>query len=148
MARRPDGKIEQLLAQPGMAGATRVELDLLGRLVEEATLPAGSVLCLEGEVGQEGFWIIDGEVRVSVGTDEVTRLGPGDFVGEMALLARGIRTATAITTTPTRLFAFDVRRFSALFDSPAVAELLAKQLASRLRRATASQHAAASGEPA
>ena len=44
------------------------------------------MLAREGEIGQEFFVIVDGEVSVSKGGQEIRRLSSGDFFGEIALV--------------------------------------------------------------
>ncbi len=48
---------------------------------------AGDTIIREGEPGEEFFLISDGEVEVIRSDHEVARLGPGNFFGEVALLA-------------------------------------------------------------
>ena len=56
----------------------------------------GDTICKQGDIGNEMFFIEAGEVTVSVDGNEVAILGPGDCVGETALLERSLRTASAI----------------------------------------------------
>jgi CRP-like cAMP-binding protein len=51
-----------------------------------------------------GFFVVaDGEASVTVGGDEVGKLGPGDHFGELALVTEAERTATVTATTDLRL---------------------------------------------
>jgi DNA-binding CsgD family transcriptional regulator len=63
----------------------------------------------------------------------ISRLGPGEFVGEMSLLDYGTRSATVIAETPMRVLSISPRDFAALLNQPAVARRVASQLARRLR---------------
>ncbi len=49
------------------------------------------------------FLILDGTVNVHVSEEKLVPLGPGTFFGEMSLLDGGIRSATVVSETPTRL---------------------------------------------
>ena len=62
-------------------------------------LQAGEVLFQEHDAGDVAYLVERGRIRVSLrGTDSVVTLadlGPGDLVGEMALIDNAPRTATA-----------------------------------------------------
>jgi len=66
--------------------------------------PAGEALLREEDEGSSMFILVDGEVSVIIGTSgktrEVTRLGPGDIVGEMSLMTGARRSATVAALTP------------------------------------------------
>jgi len=66
--------------------------------------PAGDVLFREGDSGEVMFVIQSGAVRISKsisGEDKVLAvLGPGEFLGEMAILNGKPRTATATVVAP------------------------------------------------
>jgi len=67
---------------------------------------AGDVLFREGEPGDTMFVIERGAVRLTKEIDgeatTLAELSPGDFVGEMAVVAGGIHTTTAVATAPTK----------------------------------------------
>lgn len=68
----------------------------------------GEKLIEQGETGKDLFLLLAGEASVQFGVDfmsaEAARLGPGAVIGEMALLADGVRSATVQAASPT--FAF------------------------------------------
>lgn len=73
----------------------------------------GVKLTGEGAAGYSFFVLRDGTATVTVDGTEVRTLGPGDFFGELAILGDGRRTATVITTSPSRvlvLFGTEFRR--------------------------------------
>ena len=63
-------------------------------------------------------------------------LGPGEVLGEMALLSPGAkRSATACALEPTETLVIDAARFAAMREEqPALAEVLIRLLAGRVRR--------------
>jgi CRP-like cAMP-binding protein len=71
----------------------------------------GEVLFHEGDAGAVLFIIQEGGVRVSKKIDgEATTLadlGPGDFVGEVAVVRNQVHTTTAVAVTPTRCLTVD-----------------------------------------
>lgn len=70
----------------------------LATLAVPLSLSSGETLFRKGEVGNEMYIIESGEVRIHLSASgEVKTLGPGQFLGEIALLAPGVnRTGTAI----------------------------------------------------
>ena len=82
--------------------------------------PAGVAVVTEGEKGDLFYVVMSGEVVVTHGTDEIRRLGPGDWFGELALLrADARRTASVTTLSPVSLLTVDRRTFlTALAGTP------------------------------
>ncbi len=96
--------------------------------------PPGSPLFLEGEVGRELFIISEGEIKITKGTkdDEVQLavLGPGAILGEMSLLDKQPRSASATTIKETKAVIINEATFNA------VASLLPIWLTSIIRIVT------------
>jgi CRP-like cAMP-binding protein len=87
---------DELLAQvPLFNGLSRRQLRALARDVSERTIRPGTTIVRQGKRSAIGFFIIvEGEAAVEVDGVEVTRLGPGDHFGELALITERVRTAT------------------------------------------------------
>jgi hypothetical protein len=64
-------------------------------LVEEVQVPAGAKLFDKGDVGDSMYIIVSGRVRIHDGDHTLNELGPRDVLGEMTLLDREPRTASA-----------------------------------------------------
>ena len=110
------------------------ELQSVARLCTPLTIEEGQVLTVEGTPGQECFVIAEGKATVSIGGQPVGVVGPGDCVGEMALLDGGPRTATVTAASTISAYVMSAREFRSLLDlSPAIARKLATTLAQRLR---------------
>jgi CRP-like cAMP-binding protein len=132
--RSHDPRTDQLAELPMFSACSRRELEAIARLVDETVVPKGTVLTRQDAAGHECFVFVDGRAVVHVGDNEVARLGPGDIVGEMALLESEPRTATVVTTTRTRLLVMTRPTFTAVLDrSPHVARRVMRTLARRLR---------------
>ena len=99
-----DTKVQALKRAPLFEGLSRKELVLLARVTEDLEVPAGEVLCREGETGQEFFVIVEGKTDVTSKGKRVATRGDGDFVGEIALLDDTKRTATVTVKAPLRPF--------------------------------------------
>ncbi|HLY35466.1 MAG TPA: cyclic nucleotide-binding domain-containing protein [Candidatus Limnocylindria bacterium] len=130
-----DEKLEQLRRVPLFSGLGKRELEQLGTLADEIDVADGRVLTREGETGHEFFVVLDGTVRVDVGSSVVATLGKGDFLGEIALVDGKPRTATTRAVGATRLLVIGHREFHQLMDDfPTVKTSVLEALAERVRR--------------
>ena len=128
-----DTKMESLRAIPGLSDARPDRLTRLLPLVDEVVFMPGRALVREGGYGAEVFVVIDGDADVVVGGERCATLERGDYVGEIAVLDHGSRTASVFARSQVRALAMDPRGFAALLREPLVAEKLARQLAHRFR---------------
>jgi CRP-like cAMP-binding protein len=114
------------------------QLRTIRREIEEVTVPAGKVLCKEGSLGREFFFIVDGKASVRHKDRKIASLGPGDYFGEMALLDRQPRSATVVSDSEMDLLVLEQRRFNAMLDAmPSLSRKLLATMAARLRAADA-----------
>ena len=128
-----DTKVQALKRAPLFEGLSRKELTELARHTEDLEVPAGEVLCKEGETGREFFVIVDGEIGVTSNGRNVAQRGSGDFVGEIALLEDTTRTATVTAKTPLRVFVLTREDFRKLVrDNPNVERKVLQALARRV----------------
>jgi CRP-like cAMP-binding protein len=87
----------------------------------------------EGERGRELFIVLEGELEVRRGDRLIARRGPGDYVGEIALLDERPRTATVVATTPISLEVLSRREFSSLLANvPELSKQITATMAERL----------------
>jgi CRP-like cAMP-binding protein len=129
-----DQKLEHLKQVPLFRDLSRHDLEQVGQLAEEVDVPAGQVLTREGAPGSEFFVILEGTVSVDVGGQQVRTMEAGDFLGEIALVDDGPRTATATTVGPARLLVLGRREFRSLMDSyPSIEHSVLHCLVERLR---------------
>src|SRR6266516_4846280 len=120
-AMEKDQKLQLLRAVPLFSNCSKASLGQIARLVDEVSLPAGRVLMQQGRVGNEFFVIVEGKVRIERDGRRIDTEGPGDFLGEIALVDHRPRTATAICETPCRLLVLAHREFHTLMaESPAI----------------------------
>jgi cAMP-dependent protein kinase regulator len=129
-----DQKLELLKHVPLFKDLSGHDLEQVGQLAEEVDVPAGQVLTREGAPGSEFFVIVDGTVRIEVGGEQIRTMEAGDFLGEIALVDDGPRTATAITNGPAKLLVLGRREFRSLMDSyPSIEHSVLHCLVERLR---------------
>lgn len=104
-------------------------------------LSPGEVLFSEGDSGDEMFIIQDGQVEIikNLGgqTQVLATLDKGDFFGEMAIVSRIKRTATAKAHTPLKVLAFDRNGFQQMIEkNPKIALNIIDKLCKRLENTT------------
>jgi CRP-like cAMP-binding protein len=129
-----DEKLELLRRVPLFAALEPDDLRELAGIVDESDVPAGTALTHEGRHEGYFFVIVSGTVRIERHGNTVNTLRDGDFLGEIALLDGGPRTATAITVTSSTLLTMTHRRFRQLLDvSPPIRTAVLGELSRRLR---------------
>jgi CRP/FNR family transcriptional regulator, cyclic AMP receptor protein len=94
-----DNRIELLRRVPLFSGLDSRDLRDIATTMKERRFSAGDVIAQEGQTGVGFFVIEEGEARVEVDGEEVRRLGAGDYLGEIALIAEAPRTATVTAET-------------------------------------------------
>jgi CRP/FNR family transcriptional regulator, cyclic AMP receptor protein len=129
-----DTKVDALGGAPLFSGLSRHELGELAKATEDLEVDEGKILTREGDLGREFFVIVEGEVSVAKGGEEVRRLGPGDFFGEIALVYEPARrTATVTAATPLRFFVLTRQSFRSLLEhQPQIEEKVMAALEERL----------------
>jgi CRP/FNR family cyclic AMP-dependent transcriptional regulator len=111
-----DAKLELLKTVPLFASCDAREIERLGMLVDEVDLPAGRVLFHQGDLAHELYIVVSGQVRVERDGKVLANRGSGEFLGEIALVAGGPRTATVTLVTDGRLLVLGRRDFHSLMD--------------------------------
>ena len=129
------GVKEQLIQSvPLFSRCTRRELSALATEADELTLPEGKELTRQGERGREFMVIVEGSANVSKNGRSVNKLGAGDFIGEIALIADVPRTATVKTTSETTVLVLTDRAFKRVAEKiPTVHASLLAALSERLQ---------------
>ena len=127
---------EELRAFPLFAGVSDAGLERIAAHAGEMTCEAGQVLALQGDPGSGMFVILDGTVSVEWRGGSV-ELGPGDFFGELTLLAPGgTRTARARASSHVTCLGIPRADAVALIESePTVALAMLKEIARRFASA-------------
>lgn len=124
---------EELRDLPLLAGVSDAGLERLATASTEIEADGGQVLALFDSAPTGAFVVLEGSVAVELRSRTV-ELGPGDVVGELALLVPGAgRVARVRAATRTRCLAVPRDEFLALVESePAFALTLLHELARRL----------------
>jgi CRP-like cAMP-binding protein len=109
-----DHKVDLLRNVPLFSACSTRELRRIGAIADELTFREGKILTRQGGPGREMFILLDGTVKVERNGVQVNTLGPGDFLGEGALVLRKPRNATITATEPLRALVISDANFQQL----------------------------------
>jgi CRP-like cAMP-binding protein len=130
---RKNAKIELLKRVPLFERCSQRELAQIAMLADELDLPSARDITKEGESGREFIIIVEGEADVVRGVRVVNELGPGDFVGEIALVSGNPRTATVRTRGRSRVLVVGASAFRTLMrDVPSIKDKVLAAVTARI----------------
>jgi len=126
--------VEMLQKTPLWSGLTEKELKLIARSFKELRYESGQVIVRKGEAGVGFYLIVDGTVDVRSDGRVLSKLGPGQFFGEMALLDGQPRSADVVALEPSRCLAMTSWSFSGIIsEHPKMALKMLQEFTRRLR---------------
>jgi CRP-like cAMP-binding protein len=126
---------------PIFADLSTEDLELVANIAREEWYPANTAIFHQGEEGNVMFVIVEGRLQVVMtanGTEQVlAERGPGDFVGEMAVIESARRAATLHTQSDVRVLAIDGETFKRILrERPDVSFAVLRNISRRLRERT------------
>lgn len=126
--------LEHLAEIPLFSALNKKDLQRIAKASNEITLPAGTVLVDQGDMGREAFVLIEGTATVARNGRKVGTLSAGDAVGELSLLDHGPRTARVTADSDLTALVLSAREFAGVIEEvPGLAHKLLAQLAGRVR---------------
>jgi voltage-gated potassium channel len=135
-ARHDDARtwIEALASVPLLAALSQRQRRKVAEAARIRRFTDGTPLVIGGHAASELFVILDGHVTIAVPDRAPIEMGAGSFVGELALLDGGPRSASVVANGPVVTLAITGRRFRKLMQAePSIAVGVAEELARRLR---------------
>lgn len=127
-------RLHSLRAVPLFAGLSTDDLVQLAERAEVLELSEGAIVFRKGEAGRALYVVLSGECTMHDGERLVSRMGAGELFGELAVLDRAVRTATAVARGETRLLVLrDADVEEILATRPEAARAVVAVLAARLR---------------
>lgn len=127
---------------PIFADLSPEDLKRIAEIAHEEWYPADTTIFRQDEEGNVMYVIVEGRVQVKHTADgrEVVwaERGPGDFVGEMAIIESAPRAASLHTQTEVRVLAIDDETFKGILrERPDVSFAVLRSLSRRLREMAA-----------
>ncbi len=111
------------------------ELKKVASFMTPIKVKPGRDLTVQGKPGREFMIIAEGTATVRRDGRVIASLGPGDFFGELAVIAGVPRTATVTADTEMTVEALNRREFSSLLDgSPKLAKKILVGAVKRLHQ--------------
>lgn len=135
--RRREETVKWLRRVPLFADLSTAQLEGIAPFIDEVDAEPGQVLITQGASGTELLMIVDGSAEVTRDGAHIRDVGPGDVLGEIALLDGRERTATVTAREPTTVLTVSKRAFDTVLDRvPGLPHELLRAVASRLREVT------------
>jgi CRP-like cAMP-binding protein len=119
---------------PLFESLSRDERRLIAQHADKIDAAEGTELVRQGEFAYEFFVIDEGGAEVLRDGEHVADLGPGDFLGEMGIVAKAVRNATVATTTDSKVIVMTGQAFRSVSHSnPDVASRIEAAVEERCR---------------
>ena len=112
--RKRDPKIDRMKTSAMFAQLGDRKLRAVAQYIDDLEMAAGTTLMTEGSFPYELMIIVEGAADVMIGGEKVGEVGPGAVLGEMALLKKGKRTATVVTSAASKMLVMSGRAFAGL----------------------------------
>lgn len=128
-------KTSVLARLPFLQDAPPSTIAAVKRVLLRESVTAGTVLFHIGDDGDACYLVESGTLSVTAGVDGevLATVGPGSFVGELALLLSEPRSATVTALTDTELFVLMRNDLSALIaDHPSISVAMTRELGRRI----------------
>jgi CRP-like cAMP-binding protein len=127
-------RLDRLSSVRLFSECSKKELKILDRLADDIVLSAGEQIVRQGEYGHVSYIVMEGEATASRDGEVIGRVGPGEAIGELAVIEPGPRTATVTADTDMVLLGMNSPEFlTAVEDVPALSRAIMRSLAQRLR---------------
>ena len=111
-----DQSAAQLRSLDRFANLSDEEIRLITGSGTTVTIPADWSLIWEKTPADKAYLILEGQVSVRKGGQEIARLGPGDTVGEAAIVRHKLRSASVVSMTPMKVLHFTSEAVQGLLD--------------------------------
>lgn len=143
-----DHKLQALRSLPLFARLSDPDLVQLGRVTDRVFVRTGRDLTTQGRVETHMSIIVSGAASVSIDGEQVAVLGPGAYVGEIAMVDAQPATATVTTIEPTVVWYVSRAGFVPIWErNPELSTVLLREVSAKLR-STDELVAGRSAEPA
>jgi hypothetical protein len=78
--------------------------------------PENQKILTENEATENLFFIVEGEVEVKIGDNQIATIKKGNFLGEMSFLNGELPSASVTSVTPARIISWDRRKLRMMMD--------------------------------
>ena len=111
-----------------------VDVDVISQYMERFDISAGRPIIRSGDAGDTLYVLLSGTARVEQDGMTIRSLGPGDWVGELAILSPAPRSADVVAESDAEVAYLRGEELEVVLDvQPSVARSLLAALAERVR---------------
>lgn len=122
-----DPKVDLIAGLSLFEGLSRRRLREAAAVFDVVDLASGAELTGQGKLGNEFFVVVEGVASVERDAEVIGAVGPGEIVGELAVLDTPLRTATVVARTPMRVLVAERRQLAPLLGrTPRLAQRVAE----------------------
>ncbi|MCB0346789.1 MAG: Crp/Fnr family transcriptional regulator [Bdellovibrionales bacterium] len=128
---------------PLLASLDQEARSLIASDMRERSVPKGSFIIYAEDPGPSLMFLVEGTAKITLVSEDgkeiiLAQMGPGDFFGEIALLAGGDRCANVVASTNCKLLVLPEEQFhQQCSKNPDFTLALMRELALRLRASSA-----------
>ena len=127
--------VADLESLPIFASLPHEQVERLAKYAEALDVPAGTELTHEGRYEGPVYAVLSGYIGIQRGGKTVDTIGPGGFLGEIAAIDGGARTATGWAIEDARVVAISPRQFNAVLEeAPELRAAVMSAMEERLAR--------------
>ena len=133
-----DKKIEALKNTDLFSSCTKDQLALIGQVTERTQLAAGTAVVKENTVPHQMVILISGKATVEAGGNQLAELGPGDVIGELAMVDSERASATVTISDDAEAWLVARSGFKPVWEqNPEISTALLQAVVQRLRATNA-----------
>jgi CRP/FNR family cyclic AMP-dependent transcriptional regulator len=129
-----DAVVDMLERSPLWSGLGRQDFKAIVRMAKEQKFESGEAIVRKGEEGLGFYLVLDGAVEIRSDGNTLSRLGPGQFFGEMSVVDAQPRSADVVAVEPSRVLVLSAWSFKSLVsERPRIAVKIMQEFVRRLR---------------
>jgi CRP/FNR family cyclic AMP-dependent transcriptional regulator len=129
-----DAVIGMLERSPLWSGIGKQDFKAIVRAAKQQKFESGETIVRKGEEGAGFYLVLDGAVEIRSNGNTLSRLGPGQFFGEMSVVDAQPRSADVVAVEPSRVLVLSAWSFKSLVsERPRIAVKMLQEFVRRLR---------------
>jgi len=116
------------------SGLDRQDFKAIVKISKEQKFKSGETIVKKGEEGTGFYLVLEGAVEIRSNGNTLSKLGPGQFFGEMSVVDTQPRSADVVTVEPSRVLFLSAWSFKSLIsERPRIAVKMLQEFVRRLR---------------
>ncbi len=129
-----DTVAEMLERSPLWSGLDRQDFKAIVKISKEQKFQSGETIVKKGEEGTGFYLVLEGTVEIRSNGNTLSKLGPGQFFGEMSVVDTQPRSADVVAVEPSRVLFLSAWSFKSLVsERPRIAVKMLQEFVRRLR---------------